>query len=311
MSAFAGIGNAPCSWGTIEGREGERVPFGRMLDELVETGYTGTELGDYGYMPTDPARLEDELASRELTMLGAFEGVYLADPAEHAPGRDRALRTARLLAAVAHLGDPSWRPVLVLSDENNRDPLRARTAGRVGREASLDDDSFRAFARGAEEIARAVLGETGLGTVFHPHCAGYVETPVEIDRFLTLTDPALLNIVFDTGHILYGSGGNEPSIVVESLRRFAERVTYVHFKDCSPEVAGRARREGWDYTTAVGRGVFCELGRGAVDFRAVADQLSAQGYSGWITVEQDVLPGMGTPRESAARNREHLRTLGL
>ena len=53
------IGNAPCSWGTLEfeGTRGEQIGFGRMLDELAETGYTGTELGDWGYMPTDPAAL--------------------------------------------------------------------------------------------------------------------------------------------------------------------------------------------------------------------------------------------------------------
>jgi inosose dehydratase len=32
---------------------------------------------------------------------------------------------------------------------------------------------------------------------------------------------------------------------------------------------------------------------------------------GWIVVEQDVLPGMGTPKESAQRNREYLKSIGL
>ena len=52
------VGNAPCSWGMLEFEEakGEPIAYSRMLDELVETGYTGTELGDWGYMPTDPER---------------------------------------------------------------------------------------------------------------------------------------------------------------------------------------------------------------------------------------------------------------
>jgi inosose dehydratase len=47
------VGNAPCSWGTLEFDEakGEQIQFGRMLDELADAGYTGTELGDWGYMP--------------------------------------------------------------------------------------------------------------------------------------------------------------------------------------------------------------------------------------------------------------------
>ena len=53
------VGNAPCSWGTLEFDQpkGEQITFDRMLDELVETGYTGTELGDWGFMPTDPKAL--------------------------------------------------------------------------------------------------------------------------------------------------------------------------------------------------------------------------------------------------------------
>ena len=58
-------------------------------------------------------------------------------------------------------------------------------------------------------------------------------------------------------------------------------------------------------------GVFCELGRGCVDFPGVLAALTETGYDGWIVVEQDILPGMGNPRESARRNREYLRGIGL
>ncbi len=109
------LANAPCSWGTLEfeGLAGEQVGYRQMLDELAETGYTGTELGDWGYMPTDPDALRAELAARRLTMLGAFVPVALKDPDAHRPGRVHALEVARLLAAVA---DPQHRPLLVLAD---------------------------------------------------------------------------------------------------------------------------------------------------------------------------------------------------
>ena len=49
------VGNAPCSWGMLENQDKSKaIQFNQMLDELVETGYTGTELGDWGFMPTDP-----------------------------------------------------------------------------------------------------------------------------------------------------------------------------------------------------------------------------------------------------------------
>lgn len=85
----------------------------------------------------------------------------------------------------------------------------------------------------------------------------------------------------------------------------------MHFKDCHPGVAAQSRQQSWDYLKAVEEGVFCELGKGAVDFPAIKSELERQGFEGWIVVEQDVLPGMGSPFESATRNREYLKSIGF
>ena len=53
------LANAPCSWGTIENTEGERTDYAQMLDELAAAGFVGTELGDLGFMPTDPEKLRE------------------------------------------------------------------------------------------------------------------------------------------------------------------------------------------------------------------------------------------------------------
>ncbi len=304
------FGNAPCSWGTIEGF-GEGIPADRMLDELVLAGYRGTELGDYGYLPTPVAGLRAALTRRGLTMLGAYEGVYLRDPTALADGQARVLRVARQLRAVADIGDPDWQPLVVLADEHSRDHARSQNAGRITPELALDEAGWRAFTAGAEQIARAVMAETGLRTVFHHHCGGYIETPDEIARFLERSDPALIGLVFDTGHALYGGGDSQPSALLDSLRRFRERIWYVHFKDVSAPVAAQARQMGLSYQQAVGAGVFCELGQGVVPFPAVLRELEDSGYHGWITAEQDVLPGMGEPLESARANRAYLDSLSL
>ena len=298
------VGNAPCSWGTLEfdAAKGEQIPFDRMLDELADAGYTGTELGDWAYMPTDPARLKAELARRSLTMLGAFVPVALKEPMAHAAGIANAVKTARLLAAVAD----TPAPYLVLADNNGTVPERTRMAGRVTTEAGLTPHEWRVFAGGADRVADAVFEETGLRTVFHHHCAGYVETPDEIATLLALTNPERLGLVFDTGHYSYGAGDCE---VTAALERFAGRVWYIHCKDCQPEVARQAREEQWDYFTALRHGVFCELGKGCVDFPALLRWLAARHYDGYVLVEQDILPGMGTPKESARRNREYLRSI--
>jgi inosose dehydratase len=97
--------------------------------------------------------------------------------------------------------------------------------------------------------------------------------------------------------------------VTDGLDRFRDRIWYVHLKDCSAAVAAQARAEQWDYFEALRHGIFCELGRGQIDFAAVLQWLKRDEYSGYVVVEQDVLPGMGTPKESAQRNRDYLRSL--
>jgi inosose dehydratase len=296
------VANAPCSWGVLEfDLEGEAAGYAQVLNEIVETGYEGTELGDWGFMPTDPNQLRQEIHSRRLTLLGAFVPVMLKDPKAHSAGIEVAVRTARLMAEVE--GD---LPFIVLADDNGKIPERTQNAGRVLPEHDLNDSEWKIFAEGAEKVAGAVKREAGLRTVFHHHCAGYVERPEEVDRLMELTDPALLGLCFDTGH--YRFGGGDP---VSGLQAHKDRIWHVHFKDCHPEVAAQSRDQQWDYFTSVRNGIFCELGKGDVDFPRIKAELENIGYEGWIVVEQDVLPGMGKPKESARRNREYLASIGL
>ncbi len=305
------VANAPCSWGTIEGF-GEQTPWHRMLDELAETGYVGTELGDLGYLPDEPGALRAALEERGLAMLGGFEGIPLRRPGVVAERRERLLRIARLLAAVGDVGAPGRPPYFILADDTRGDPQRTVQAGRVTSDMALSSADHAVFVRNAEEVARLVAGETGLRTLYHHHCAAWVETSDEIERFLDATDGELISLVFDTGHYTYGSGvPDDGTAALDGLRRFWSRTPYVHLKDCHSGVAARARAEGWDYGRAIGEGVFCELGQGSVDLAGVLGFLREQGYADWLTVEQDVLPGMGTPKESAARNRATLRALGI
>jgi inosose dehydratase len=225
-------------------------------------------------------------------------------PAAHAEGVAVAVKTARLLAAVA--ATPA--PYLVLADDNGTDHVRTKIAGRVTPQDGLSLAEWKTFAAGANQIARAVFDETGLRTVFHHHCAGYVETPEEIATLLELTDPQRLGLVFDTGHYYHGTGEANCDLTA-ALNRFKDRIWYIHLKDIEPTVAQRSRTEQWDYFTGMRHGVYCELGKGCVDFAALLRWLSAQNYKGYCLVEQDILPGMGTPKESARRNREYLHSI--
>jgi inosose dehydratase len=295
------VANAPCSWGVIENVEGERGAWARVLDEMREAGYAGTELGDWGFMPTDPVALRRELTARQLKLLASWVTVHLHDPGRLAQDLSDALRTARQLAEVGGPDD-----LVVLGNDPYTDPVRTQHAGRIRPEHGLAEAQWRVFTDAANRVAQAVKRETGLRTVFHHHIGTWVETPDETARFLAMTDPSVLGLCFDTGHWRFGGG--DP---VQGVERHGDRIWHVHFKDHSPTIAEQSRREGWNAVKAVERGVFCELGKGDVDFGAIVARLRGRGYRGWIVVEQDVLPGMGSPAASARRNREYLASLGL
>ena len=302
MSPRIRVANAPCSWGVLEFElEGTPKAASAVLREINAAGYAGTELGDWGFLPTDPQQLRDLLTEHRLDLVAAFVPVALSDPAAHHAGVAQALRVAELLRAVSLTA-----PTVVLADNNGADSHRVARAGRITDEDSLSSAQWQVFADGAQSIARTVHEETGLAVAFHHHCAGYVETPNELARLFELTDPQLLGLCLDTGH--YRFAGGDP---LEAIARYADRLRHVHFKDCEPQIARRSRDETWDYFQSVRAGVFCELGRGEVDFPAIVDALRRIDYSGWIVVEQDVLPEMGTPLQSAIRNRQYLQRLHL
>lgn len=296
------IANAPCSWGVLEFElEGKAAGYEQVLDEIRATGYSGTELGDWGFMPTNPFELKKEISTRELELLGAFVPVALADISNHAPGVDVAVKTAKLML---NAGYPD--AFIVLSDDNGKDPVRTQNAGRIKSDLGLNKSQWNIFAKGANEIAQIVKTETGLRTVFHHHCAGFVETYEEVTTLMNNTDPSILGLCLDTGHLKFGGG--DP---MKALKEFRDRIWHVHYKDCQPEIAKKSAESGWDYFTSVQNGVFCELGKGEIDFAEFTNELRRTDYNGWIVVEQDVLPGMGSPKECALNNREFLRSIGL
>lgn len=296
------IANAPCSWGVIEGIEGETAGYVKVIDEMAGTGYAGTELGDWGFMPTDPDRLRAELDRRGLALVGSWVSVWLHDRSRHQSSADDAVRTAKQLARVG-----GREAVVVLGNDPYGDPRRTLISGRVRPEDALSNERFRVFAEGADYVARRVWDEAGLRTVVHQHIGTWIETEAEARRLFDMTDPSVLGLCLDTGHWTFGAGGDP----VAAVREFRDRVWHVHFKDADPAVIAASRAEGLDGPEAVGRGVFCELGRGCVDFPGMLAALEDIGYGGWIVVEQDVLPGTGHPCESARRNREYLRAIGV
>jgi inosose dehydratase len=293
------VGNAPVSWGVYEA-DRPNPPFDRILDEIARAGYEGTELGPYGYLPTEPDALGRELKARGLGLGSSFVALPLEDASRRAASVVHALNVARLLATQG-VGE------LILADDE--DPARARIAGRVAEDGrdGWSDVEWREAVATVEAVARALRDELRMSVVVHHHAGTFVETPAEIDRLLATTDESLVGLLLDTGHCVYGGG--DP---LDVLRRHRGRVRYVHAKDARADELRHVRTTGVTMSEAWQRGVFCPLGEGVVDFPRVVETLRSNGYTGWIIVEQDVVPDaqghlVPDPFDSARKSRAHLR----
>ena len=147
----------------------------------------------------------------------------------------------------------------------------------------------------------------GLTVGIHAHAAGFIDFEPELERLLGEIDDGILKICFDTGHHSYA--GFDP---VAFIRRHADRISYMHFKDIDPTVKASAIANRTGFYDACAQGIFCNLGQGDVDFPAVRNLLTDAGFTGWCTVEQDCDPaGSTTPVKDAAANRQYLNSIGF
>src|SRR5207245_6069546 len=169
--------------------------------------------------------------------------------------------------------------------------------------AGWSDRSWREVVARLHAVAAALRGELRMRVVVHHHGGTFIETPDEIDRLLAATDPELIGLLMDTGHLVYGGG--DP---VELLERHGDRVRYVHLKDLDAGKLARVRREEIPMAEAWSIGLFCPLGQGGGDCPRGVEKLRSNAYAGWTIVEQDVVPdGTGRlqpePVESARTSR--------
>ncbi len=293
------VGNAPVSWAVYEA-DRPNPPFATVLDQIAAAGYEGTELGPYGYLPTDPSLLAKELALRGLALGSSFVPLPLEDASHRERSVEKALAVARLLST-QRVGE------LILADDE--DAGRQKMAGRVpadGR-AGWSDAQWHEASLTLEAVAKALRSELGMRVVLHHHAGTFVETPAEIDRLLAETDPERVGLLLDTGHAVYG--GADP---LELVRRHGSRIWYVHLKDARADELARVRTTDVTMEEAWKRGVFCPLGDGVVDFPATIDALRERGYAGWLIVEQDIVPDaqgrlVPDPLASARQSRAYLR----
>jgi inosose dehydratase len=296
------VANAPISWGIMEHVDlPADYSSGRVLDEIKSAGYSGTELGPYGFLPSQPSALRNELDKRSLSLCSAFVDIELGNASAHADGLAFVARSARLISAAG-------ARLLILSDKIT--PDRNATAGRRkdANQLSWNDSQWQAAAAAIQSVIE-LCKTVALRVAFHHHAGSHVETPEEVDRLLSLFPPDQLGLCLDTGHYVYCGGDTIPF-----LEKQVSRVWCVHLKDVYETKAAEARKSRMNFHEAIRHGIFAPLGQGSIDFTKVISLLKDGRFEGWVVVEADVLPGgvgADAPLSNAIAGREYLRLLGI
>jgi len=268
-------------------------PLDVRAREAFESGYPAVNV-DRGEAGLTPARAQEILDRYGLKVAsGFFHGRFYDRDAEQ-PLLEDARRQAEFSGALGQ--DCLFVSAFVMP------PERHAVAGRVhgGEGPVLDQEAVDRMAGLLERIA-AIWRDYGITMCYHPHVATYVESPDEVVQLMQKTDPALVKLGPDTGHLLYG--GADP---VEIIDRYFDRVGAIHLKDVRASVIRRSRKEQVDYRQACRWGVWTELGTGDIDFPALFSILVEREWSGWVIVETDHTQ-MPTALESSRKSREYLR----
>ena len=290
------IGNAPDSWGVWFPDDPKQIPWERCLDEISESGYGFTELGPYGYLPTQLPQLKDALESRGLKATAGFAMAHLEDPELWA-------ETERQVRGQGELLAPLGAKHLVLID----DTYSNLWTGESTHPKTLDTAAWRHLIETVHRVTDFVRADYDLQVVFHPHTETHVEYTDQIELLLEQTDPARVLLCLDTGHHAYRGG--DP---VDFMRRHHERIPYLHLKSIDPKIKARVDAEEIPFANAVGMNMFCEPQQGSVDFLAFRDVLRDIDYQGCAIVEQDMYPTeLDRPLPIAKRWRAYLQEIGL
>jgi inosose dehydratase len=291
------LGSCPDSWGVWFADDPRQTPWPRFLDEMAASGYHWLELGPYGYLPTDPAQLADELAARGLTVAG---GTVAGVGGPHKDFDAVVAETRKVAALTAAMGAKNvvFVPVPGYRDDNTGAYLEA---------AQLDADAWRALTRNSDTLGKILLEEYGVHMRFHPHADYQVETQEQVERFLADTDPEFVSLCLDTGHLAYRRA-DVPGLI----RKYPSRVGYVHIKQMDPAIALKAVTEDLAFGQAVAMGASVEPPAGEPKIPSVMDALSELDADIFVVVEQDMYPvDFDLPLPIATRTRSYLNSVGL
>lgn len=286
------LGISPINWVNEDIPElGDHYTFEDLITDMSNLGFIGTEMSRK--FPKNVKILRNALAQKGIQLTSQWKSVLFSDP-EY---RENELHAYR--EHVRFLKQMGCKHVVTceIRGSIHWDPRRAPNEKEVVR---FTDDEWENMVEGLHQ-AGEICREYDMELVYHHHVGTVVERPEEIDRLMETTDPELVSLLFDTGHAFYG--GSDPLTV---LKKYYDRIKYIHLKDVRQEVIERVRKENIDFITSIVQGVFTVPGDGRIDFTPIFKELIERNYRGWAIIEAEQDPSVANPYEYAKKTMEYI-----
>ncbi|HUW41117.1 MAG TPA: myo-inosose-2 dehydratase [Rectinemataceae bacterium] len=281
---------APIGWTNDDLPElGGQIPFEQCVSEMALAGFSGSEVGNK--YPKDPAVLNKALALRGLTICNAWFSSFLTTKSYAEVEKDFIAHRDFLHAVGARV---------IGAAEQGRS-IQGQKKPVFNDKPSFTEEEWKRLSEGLNRLGERAR-EKGMTLTYHHHMGTGVQTAAEIDRLMESTQTGLLDLLYDTGHLVFAG---EDHLAV--LRKWGKRVRHVHLKDVRPAVVEKVRRERLSFLDAVKLGAFTVPGDGSVDFAPVFSALKAGGYAGWWVVEAEQDPALANPLEYAMKARKYIR----
>lgn len=284
------LGICPIGWTNDDMPDlGKENTFQQCVSEMALAGFTGCELG--GRFPKDINELKKALELRGLSVASAWFSAFLTTK----PYEETAAAFVQHRDFLHDLG----AKVIVVSEQGNSIQGQLETP-LFDKKPHNTEEEWKLVVEGLNKLG-ALAAEKDMKLVYHHHMGTGIQTTEEIDRMMAETDPNLVFLLFDTGH-LFVSG--EDYIAV--LKKYIDRIKHVHLKDVRPEILKRVHEEKLSFLDGVRMGMFTVPGDGCIDFKPVYDILKENNYDGWTMVEAEQDPALANPLEYAIKARKYI-----
>jgi len=281
---------APIGWTNDDLPElGGQIPFEQCVSEMALAGFKGSEVGNK--YPKDPAVLNKALGLRGLTICNAWFSSFLTTR-PYAEVEKEFLKHRDFLHAVG---------ARVIGAAEQGHSIQGKALPIFEQKPHFTEEEWKRLTEGLNKLGERAK-EKGMILTYHHHMGTGVQTSAEIDRLMESTQAGLLDLLYDTGHLVF-SGEDHLAV----LKKWGKRIKHVHLKDVRPAVVERVRKEKLSFLDAVKAGAFTVPGDGSIDFVPVFNALEALGYEGWWVVEAEQDPAIANPLEYAIKARTYIR----